>query len=81
MPYAISRSSATKVNLPASMRASQALQVREMAARLRQKSGDIGMLDNDLQEVRTFVESLCEEYIAEIVPHFSEKSPQKKWPE
>ena len=36
------------------------------------------MLDNDLQEVRTFVvESLCEEYIAEIAPHFSEKSLQK----
>ena len=48
-----------------------------MAARLRQKPGDIGMLDNDLQEVRTFVESLCEEYIAEIVPQFSEKGPRK----
>ena len=35
------------------------------------------MLDNDLQEVRTFVESLREEYIAEIVPQFSEKGPRK----
>ena len=31
-------------------------EVNEMATRLRQKSGDIGMLDNDLQEVRAFVE-------------------------
>ena len=52
-------------------------EVNEMAARLRQKPDDASVLDNDLKEVRTFVESLCEEYIAEIVPHFSEKSPRK----
>ncbi|KAL5519334.1 hypothetical protein ACEPAH_1017 [Sanghuangporus vaninii] len=31
----------------------------------------------DLEEVKKFVESLCEQYIAEVVPYFGEKSPRK----
>ncbi|KAL5494878.1 hypothetical protein ACEPAI_340 [Sanghuangporus weigelae] len=32
---------------------------------------------SDLEEIKKFVESLCDQYIAEVVPHFGEKSPRK----